>query len=76
MERQIRHRLEEARALHFQRRQRDALALLMRAEASAPEQVRRHFLTHALLHDWVRSRHVTPSAELHGLARRSGVLAA
>ncbi|GAA2109461.1 helix-turn-helix transcriptional regulator [Microlunatus panaciterrae] len=76
MERQVRHRLEVARALHFQRRQRDALALVMRAEASAPEQVRRHFLTHALLHDWLRSRHMAPSADLHSLARRAGVLVA
>lgn len=76
MERQVRHRLEVARALHFQRRQPDALALVLDAEVRAPEQVRRHFMTHTLLHEWVRSRRVTPSPELHGLARRTGVLAA
>lgn len=76
MERQVRHRLEVARALHHQRKQRDALALVLGAEARAPEPVRRHFLTHALVHDWVRSRTTTASAELHGLARRTGVLAA
>ena len=76
MERQVRHRLEVARALHFQRRQPDALALVLDAEVRAPEQVRRHFMTHTLLHEWVRSRRVTPSPELHGLARRAGVLAA
>jgi hypothetical protein len=48
--------LEVARALHFQRRQRDALGLVLLAEAKAPDQVRRHFLTHALMHEWIRSR--------------------
>ena len=76
MERQVRHRLEVARALHFQRRQPDALAMVLEAEIRAPEQVRRHFMTHTLLHEWVRSRRLTPSPELHGLARRAGVLAA
>lgn len=76
MERQVRHRLEVARALHFQRRQPDALALVLDAETRAPEQVRRHYMTHTLLHEWVRSRRVAPSPELHGLARRAGVLAA
>ena len=76
MERQVRHRLEVARALHYQRHQRDALGLVLEAEARAPEQVRRHFLTHALVHDCIRSRHIAASAELNGLATRSGVLAA
>jgi hypothetical protein len=76
MERQVRHRLEVARALHFQRQQGDALALVLEAETRAPEQVRRHFMTHTLLHEWIRSRRVAPSPELHGLARRAGILAA
>ena len=76
MERQVRHRLEVARALHFQRRQRDSLSLVLFAETSAPDQVRRHFLTHALLQEWIRSKTLRPSPELHGLARRTGVLAA
>lgn len=76
MERQVRHRLEVARALHYQRQQRDALSLVLEAEARAPEQVRRHFLTHALVHDWVRSRHIAANAQLSGLATRAGVLAA
>ena len=53
MERQVRHRLEVARALHFQRQQPDALALVLEAETRAPEQVRRHYMTHTLLHEWV-----------------------
>jgi transcriptional regulator with XRE-family HTH domain len=76
MERQIRHRLEVARALHFRHQQPDALALVLDAERLAAEQVRRHFLTHALLHEWLRNRRVSASPELHGLARRSGVLTA
>lgn len=76
MERQVRHSLEVARALHFQRKQRDALAIVLNAEVRAPEQVRRHFLTQTLLHEWVRCRRVAPSPDLHGLARRAGVLAA
>lgn len=76
LERQVRHRLEVARALHFRHQQGEALALVLQAELAAPEQVRRHFLTHSLLHEWVRSRRVMPGPELHGLARRSGVFAA
>jgi hypothetical protein len=68
MERQVRHRLEVARALHFQDRQRDSLSLVLQAETKAPDQVRRHYLTHALLHEWIRSSKTTPSASLHGLA--------
>jgi hypothetical protein len=33
-------------------------------------------MTHTLLHEWVRSRRVPVTPELHGLARRAGVLAA
>ena len=76
MERQVRHGLEVARALHFRRQQPDALGLVLDAERRAPEQVRRHFLTHSLLHEWVRSRRVPATPELHGLARRAGILAA
>ena len=76
MERQVRHRLEVARALHFRRQQSEALSLVLNAEQRAPEQVRRHFLTHSLVHEWVRSRKLTPTPDLHGLARRTGILAA
>jgi len=76
MERQVRHRLEVARALHFRRQQEEALGLVLDAERRAPEQVRRHFLTHSLVHEWVRSRRFTPTQDLHGLARRAGILAA
>jgi transcriptional regulator with XRE-family HTH domain len=76
MERQVRHRLEVARALHFRRQQAEALSLVLDVERRAPEQVRRHFLTHSLVHEWVRSRKLTPAHDLHGLARRAGILAA
>ncbi|WNB86685.1 hypothetical protein [Cellulomonas sp. ATA003] len=65
----------QARALHFQRKQPEALALLLDAERRAPEQVQRHYMTHSLLHEWLRRRRVTPSTELHGLASRAGILA-
>jgi hypothetical protein len=74
MERQVRHNLEVARALHFRHAQTDALARVLTAESMAPEQVRRHFLTHSLVHEWLRSRRLRSTAELHGLARRTGVL--
>jgi hypothetical protein len=76
MERQVRHRLEVARALHFQDRHPDSLSLVLQAEAKAPDQVRRHYLTHALLHERIRNGKTAASASLHGLARRAGVLAA
>ncbi len=76
MERQVRHSLEVARALHFQHRQPDSLHLVLRAETRAPEQIRRHYLTHALLHEWIKNRRTAVSVELHGLARRAGVLTA
>ncbi len=75
-ERQVRHRLELARALHHQHQQRAALSIVLTAEQHAPDQVRRHFLTHALLHEWIRSKHVPATPELHGIARRAGILAA
>lgn len=62
--------------LHFQRQQREALGLVLVAESKAPDQVRRHFLTHSLVQEWVGGRGLNPSPELHGLARRTGVLAA
>ena len=76
MERQVRHNLEVARALHFRHEQPDALSRVLSAETLAPEQVRRHFLTHSLVYEWLRSRRVRPTIELHGLARRAGVLTA
>jgi transcriptional regulator with XRE-family HTH domain len=71
-ERQVRHHLEVARALSRTARRDEAMATVLSAEQSAPEQVRRHFLTHELVHQWVRDPRHTPSPELVALARRLG----
>ena len=75
VERQVRHRLEVARALHYRAKRSDAIAMVLEAEHAAPEQVRRHFLTHVLMQEWLRSKKVKPTSDLHGLAKRTGVLA-
>lgn len=74
IERQVRHQLEVARALHYRGNRDDALRMVLRAEHVAPEHVRRHFLTHALVQDWLRSRRLGRSGDLHDLARRTGAL--
>jgi hypothetical protein len=71
-ERQVRHRLEVARALSRLARREAAEAMVLTAEHAAPDQVRRHFLTHELVHYWIRDPRRTPSPELVGLARRLG----
>ena len=71
-ERQVRHRLEIARALARVGRNDDSLMSVLAAERDAPEQVRRHFLAHELVHGWIRSTRLTPSADLVALARRLG----
>jgi len=74
-ERQVRHNLEVARALSRISQRDEALATVLTAEQSAPEQVRRHFLTHELVHHWIRDTRRSPSAELVGLSRRLGHVA-
>lgn len=74
VERQVRHRLELARALHHRARQDEALRLVLEAEHMAPEHVRRHFLTHALLQEWLRSKKARRAVDLYDLARRCQVL--
>jgi hypothetical protein len=71
-ERQVRHDLEVARALSRIARRDDALAVVLTAEQSAPEQVRRHFITHALVQHWIRDTRRNPSPALVGLAQRLG----
>jgi hypothetical protein len=48
------------------------LATVLSAEQTAPEQVRRHFLTHELVHHWVRDSRRAPESQLVGLSRRLG----
>lgn len=71
-ERRIRHQLEVARALSRSGRREESLAALLEAEGGAAEQVRRHFLTHELVHAWMRATKTRPSTELVALARRLG----
>lgn len=73
-ERRVRHQLEVARAFHFRAKRGEALRMVLAAEAAAPEQVRRHFLTHALVHEWLRNKQMRPTPELHALAVRTGAL--
>ena len=70
-ERQARHKLEVARALARTAKTDDALRTVLGAERLAPEQVRRHFLTHELVHEWMRSRR-RPNLELLQLSARLG----
>lgn len=71
-ERQVRHHLEVARALSRIAQRDEALATVLTAEQSAPEQVRRHFLTHELVHHWIRDTRRRPGRELVELSRRLG----
>lgn len=71
-ERRVRHQLEVSRALFRAGRRDESLAGLLSAERGAPEQVRRHFLTHELVHAFVRTTRARPNADLVALARRLG----
>jgi transcriptional regulator with XRE-family HTH domain len=75
IERQVRHHLEMARAHYFQRHHSEALNLVVTAERLAPDQVHRHFLTHNLVHAWIRSSRVAPTPELNRLAKATGIIA-
>lgn len=70
VERQVRHRLEVARALSAWNRRDDALAAVLDAERLAPEQVRYHLLSRQLVLHRVRNQRGKPSYELLSLARR------
>lgn len=74
VERQVRHRLEVARANNYQHRHAEAVQLVLDAERAAPDQVHRHFLTHSLVHSWIRSSRVRPTPELTRLARATGIV--
>jgi transcriptional regulator with XRE-family HTH domain len=71
-ERQARHQLEVARALSRVARRDEALHIVLSAERSAPDQVRRHFLTHELVDTWMRTTRTRMDADLVALARRLG----
>ncbi len=69
-ERRVRHALELARAYSARNRRDEGLAVLLRAERMAPEQVRHHFISRQLVLTWVRQRRRKPDLELAGLAAR------
>jgi transcriptional regulator with XRE-family HTH domain len=71
-ERRVRHQLEVARALWRLGQGQESLSAVLDAEAGAPEQVRRHFLTHELVNDWLRATRTRPDLNLVALARRVG----
>lgn len=73
VERQVRHRLEIARA-HSARNDRDAaLGLILEAEQVAPEQVRHHALSRDLVLTWMRRTRGALGDDLMGLATRLNV---
>ena len=75
-ERRARHRLEVARALHHVRRVDEAIELVLQAERESAELVRRHAITHALLHEWLTNSKVNVDHRLDRLASYAGVIAA
>lgn len=73
VERQVRHRLEVARA-HSARNDRDAaIGLVLDAEELAPEQVRHHAMSRDLVLTWMRRSKGTLGGDLAGLAERLNV---
>lgn len=71
-ERRVRHQLEVARALSRLGRRDESMQILLEAERSAPDQVRRHFLTRELVSGWLHATRITPSSALLALASRLG----
>ncbi len=70
IERQVRHLLENARALSARIRTDEALAAVLTAERIAPEQVRHHAITRQLVQAWMRRGRGRPSYQLAALAQR------
>jgi len=71
-ERRTRHQLEVARALARVGRRDESIQTVLLAERNAPDQVRRHFLTHELVHVWMRTTRSRSEVDLVALARRLG----
>jgi transcriptional regulator with XRE-family HTH domain len=72
-ERQVRHRLEVARAYSARNLRDEALRLILDAEEIAPEQVRHHSLSRDLVLTWIRRGHAPQNGQLAGLAQRLNV---
>ncbi|MGI5470264.1 helix-turn-helix domain-containing protein [Streptomyces sp. CA-132043] len=75
VERRVRHSLEVARALSAWNRTDEALATLLNAEQTAPEQVRHHYLSRELVIGWMRGTRGRPSQPVADLARRLHIVA-
>jgi hypothetical protein len=74
VERRTRHNLEVARALSSRNRIDEALAMILEAEAWAPEQVRSHYLARELVLSWVRNQRTQPSRTMADLSARLHVV--
>ncbi|WP_433661660.1 hypothetical protein ACQPW1_05470 [Nocardia sp. CA-128927] len=74
VERQVRHRLELARAFNLAGRQQDSITSVLDAEQVAPEQVRRHYLSRQLVLTWIRNTRGSPSSALQALAQRMRIV--
>ncbi|WP_329562092.1 helix-turn-helix domain-containing protein [Kitasatospora sp. NBC_01266] len=74
VERQVRHKLEVARAHSARNRFDDALTIVLAAEQLSPEQVRDHFISRQLVGTWVRTIRGKPSLRLAALAQRLQIL--
>ncbi|WP_208024621.1 helix-turn-helix domain-containing protein [Amycolatopsis pithecellobii] len=73
VERQVRHRLEVARAYSARNHRDDALRLILDAEQVAPEQVRHHSLSRDLVLTWIRRNRGPRDEQLAYLAERLNV---
>lgn len=73
VERQVRHRLEVARAHSAQNDRDAAIGLVLDAEQLAPEQVRHHSMSRDLVLTWMRRSKGALPGDLAGLAGRLNV---
>ncbi|MEV0337708.1 helix-turn-helix transcriptional regulator [Nocardia sp. NPDC050713] len=73
-ERQVRHRLDIARAFNFAGRQDDSICAVLEAERMAPEQVRHHYLSRQLVLVWMRNSRGRPTHALESLAHRMRIV--
>lgn len=73
VERQVRHRLEVARAYSARNDRDEAIGLILDAEQVAPEQVHHHSLSRDLVLTWMRRSKGPLGDELIGLADRLNV---
>lgn len=73
-ERRTRHALDIAKAFSLRNQQDEALAKLLEAERTAPEQVHAHFLARQVIHTLILGSRRRPSRDLLGLVTRMRAL--